>query len=217
MIISKEGWGLLSVLAVFILLFAYLGFYHRNSWMVFLFVLTVALFLLVAYFFRDPQRTTPSDPLAIVSPADGKVVAVDRIEEDRYIDGSAQRVAIFLSIFDVHINTIPFGGQVDFLDYKRGRFFPAFREEAAAANQHVFIGLMTPYGKLAFKQIAGAVARRIVCRLRMDDEVKTGHKFGMIKFGSRVEIYMPDWATPTVKVGDRVRAGESVIGRANEK
>ncbi|MBN1543036.1 phosphatidylserine decarboxylase family protein [candidate division KSB1 bacterium] len=215
--ISSEGWGMLAGLASFAVLVGYLAFSRSNPWMIAVFVITALFFLLTLYFFRDPQRTAPADPKAIVSPADGRVVAVDRITEDRFIEGSAQRVAIFLSIFDVHINTIPFAGQVDFLDYKHGRYLPAFREEAATANQHVLIGLVTDHGKLAFKQSAGIIARRIVCRLRLGDRVKAGEKFGMIKFGSRVEVYMPDWAKPTVQIGDRVRAGESIIGRVDEK
>ena len=203
-------------MAAFAALVGYLGFIRDNAWLIALFVVTVVLFVLVVYFFRDPQRSTPEDPLTIISPADGRIVAVDTIEESRFIQGPVQRIAIFLSLFDVHINTIPYDGEVDFLEYKRGRYLPAFKEEASEANQHVFIGMITPNGKLAFKQSAGWVARRIVCRLRMGDKVKKGEKFGMIKFGSRVEVYLPAWAKPAVQVGDRVRAGETIVGRVDE-
>lgn len=214
---SKEGIGTIIGLFLFAVLLGYVGFRFRNTPMIVLFGINIALLVLSVYFFRDPERHPPDDPRAIVSPSDGKVIDVIEMTEPEFIEGKATRIAIFLSIFDVHVNYVPYEGVVEYLRYNRGKFHPAYSDKASQENEHTVIGLETEHGKLLFKQMAGIAARRVVCHLRMGDHVKTGQKFGIIKFGSRMEVFIPSWATVTVKRGDRLRAGESVIAMVNEK
>jgi len=215
--VSTEGTGTIIGLVVFAALLGYLGFHFHNNVIIVLFYLNVILVGFSFYFFRDPKRTPPDDPNVIVSPADGKVIEIVEMDEPEFIEGKATRVAIFLSLFDVHINYVPYEGVVEYLRYNKGKFHPAYSDKASNENEHAIIGLETKYGKLLFKQMAGIAARRVVCRLKMGEHVTTGQKFGIIKFGSRMEVYIPDWAQVTVKKGDRLRAGESVIARVNEK
>jgi len=216
-ILSKDGLGIFLGLVAFSIASGALGYASRNGVVLGLFVLTSALGLFTLYFFRDPLRQPPADPRAMVSPADGKVLDVTKVQEPNFIGGEAMRIAIFLSVMDVHINYVPYAGTVSYLKYNKGKFYRANIPSASDENEHTFIGVESDLGKYAFKQSAGLIARRIVCRLKLGDKVKTGEKFGMIKFGSRMEIFLPSWATVTIKEGDRLRAGESVIAIANEK
>src|SRR5262245_60584517 len=159
----------------------------------------------VAFFFRNPKREIPSDPRAIVSPADGKVVKVERV-------GSVTKVSIFLSIFDVHVNRSPIAGRIEAIDYKKGRFRPAFNHAASVDNERNVIMVAQGNVKLVFTQIAGIVARRIVCWKRVGDMVSKGELIGLIRFGSRVDVLFPAGTEATVKPGMRVRGGASVIG-----
>ncbi len=214
---SKDGLGILIGVSVFAVALGAVGFSSRNVIVIALFSLTAALALFTVYFFRDPLRRPPADPRAMVSPADGKVLEISSVEEPIFIGGEATRIAIFLSVMDVHVNYVPFRGTVGCLKYNKGKFYRANVPAASEENEHTFIGVQSEHGRYAFKQSAGFIARRIVCRLRLGDKVETGQKFGMIKFGSRMEIFLPSWATVTVKKGDRLRAGESVIALVNEK
>ncbi|NOY58062.1 MAG: phosphatidylserine decarboxylase family protein [Calditrichaeota bacterium] len=213
----KEGFGIVGVLAFFAALFGYLYFQDDNILMAVFAGMTLFLAVFSIYFFRDPLRKPPSDTGVIVSPADGRVVEVAEIEEPIFMGEKTTRVAIFLSLFNVHVNYVPFAGVVDYIKYSRGKYLRADRPEASEENVHTFIGLKTEHGKLAFKQSVGIIARRIICYLRLGDEVTTGQKFGLMKFGSRMEVYVPSWATVNVKKGDRLRAAESVIATINEK
>ena len=214
--ISSEGIATFVGLGLFAAVLGAVGYGYENPVMIVLFYVSLILFVFSIYFFRDPERTPPDDPDAILSPADGRIIAIDETTENKYIGESVKRVSIFLSVFNVHVNRIPFAGQVDYMDYRRGQFLPAYRPEASEANQYMFVGLETGAGKIAFKQSAGILARRIVCHLRIGDQVTAGARFGIIKFGSRMEIFMPLSAKVVVKVGDRVRAGENIIGKLNE-
>ncbi|NIA28612.1 MAG: phosphatidylserine decarboxylase family protein [Actinobacteria bacterium] len=213
----KEGFGIIAVLAFFAALFGYLYFQCDNILMAVFAGMTFILALFSIYFFRDPLRKPPSDTGVIVSPADGRVVEVVEIEEPIFMGEKTTRVAIFLSLFNVHVNYVPFAGIVDYIKYSKGKYLRADRPEASEENVHTFIGLKTEYGKLVFKQSVGIIARRIICYLHLGDEVTTGQKFGLMKFGSRMEVYVPSWATVNVKKGDRLRAAESVIATINEK
>ncbi len=215
--ISKEGIPTLLGVMLFTLALGWLGYQSGNPAMIGVFYLFAILFIFCLYFFRDPKRTLPKESNAIVSPADGKIVEIKTVNESLYLKQEVTRVAIFLSIFDVHVNYVPLGGQVDYVKFKRGTFLPAYKAQASESNQFTLVGMNTPFGKMAFKQSAGLVARRIVCHLRYGQEVPTGYKFGIIKFGSRAEVYLPKGATLLIKEGDRLRAGESVIARVDEK
>jgi phosphatidylserine decarboxylase len=157
------------------------------------------------YFFRDPERKIPAGPVA-VSPADGKVVVITP-------ENGGTRVSIFLNVFDVHVNRTPIPGRVSSVRYQEGQFLVASREEASHSNEQNVITVEGPLGRVEFKQIAGLIARRIVCYVKPGDTVAAGERVGLIKFGSRVDIqFEPDWEI-AVRVGQRVSAGSSVIAR----
>ena len=178
--------------------------------------LSLALALLVAYFFRDPERTSPADPGVVVAPADGKVVGVGPSEEP--IRGSAERAAtrisIFLSIFDVHVQRAPLAGRVTEYGYRPGRYLAAWRPEAARVNERASLRVETESGPIEVRQVAGLVARRIVTYPRGGDRVEKGERIGLIRFGSRVELLVPeDWRV-TIRPGDRVRGGSTPVALA---
>jgi len=179
------------------------------------FVLT---FIWVLAFFRDPKRVLPKGEHRLVAPADGVIYDIGEVDEPDFLGEKATRVGIFLSIFDCHINRVPCSGTVEKLKYKRGQFFSALKaKHCSAKNESNFIGLANAAGtgtKVAVKQIAGQIARRIVCDLREGDVVERGQQFGMIKFGSRTELFIPKSANFTIKVklGGAVRAGKTIMG-----
>ena len=181
---------------------ALVGGLFSVSWSLPLFL--VAAFCL--YFFRDPERTIPEGPVA-VSPADGKVV---QVWTD---DDGARRVSIFLNIFDVHVNRSPIAGKITEQEYKSGRFMMAHREAASLENEQNTLAIEGPDGRLVVRQIAGLIARRIVCDKQVGDAVEKGERFGLIKFGSRTDVFLgPEWEL-TVAEGDRVRGGSSILAR----
>jgi phosphatidylserine decarboxylase len=164
------------------------------------------------FFFRDPEREIPSGKGLVVSPADGKVIAIEDIDEPEFMGGPAQRISIFLSVFDVHVNRVPVEGVVNLRRYQRGRFHVASLPEASVENEQSVIGIASPWGRVLFKQIAGLIARRIVCDLQTGHRVQRGERFGIIKFGSRMEIYLPREVEIKIRLRDKVRAGESILG-----
>jgi phosphatidylserine decarboxylase len=171
-----------------------------------------ALAFFTAYFFRDPERQVPADPRLVVSPADGKVVVVAPAPPDQPLGPGASQVSIFLSIFDVHVNRAPIGGRIAAVDYHPGEFLPAFDEKASLRNEQNSVTIDGGTLRVVFKQIAGLIARRIVFRKKVDDAVACGERVGLIKFGSRVDVFLPREVEVRVKVGDRVRGGLSVLG-----
>jgi phosphatidylserine decarboxylase len=188
---------------------------HRfTHWRVFIVLGAVfgLLLLFTLYFFRDPERAVPEGAGRIVSPADGRIVDISECEEPSFIGGKAVRVAIFLSVWDVHVNRIPIDGRVTHLEYRKGEFRKAFEAEASEVNERMEIGIESPYGRFLVRQIAGILARRIVCRVRKGDAVERGARFGMIKFGSRTELFLPAGTRLRVKTGERVKGGETIIG-----
>jgi phosphatidylserine decarboxylase len=165
-------------------------------------------------FFRDPDRIIPPEPNAIVSPADGKVVSAGPVERTRFCEGSCQKISIFMSVLNVHVNRIPIDGKVKKVGYHPGKFFAANLDKASLENEHNAVFLETADGKpLCSVQVAGLIARRIICNVQPGDDVCRGQRYGMICFGSRLDVYLPDDAETKVAVGDKVRAGSSVIGR----
>ena len=169
-----------------------------------------AVFLLLGafslWFFRDPDRVVPTGPGIVVSPADGTVVAVTG-------DPEGPSVAIFLSVFNVHVNRSPIAGRVTDVSYRRGRFLAAFDERAGEMNERSEILVEGESGAVRVRQIAGVLARRIICKVRPGDRLAAGERFGLIRFGSRTDLRMPPGSTVAVSVGDKVRGGASVIGR----
>ena len=166
------------------------------------------------YFFRDPERTPPGDPDAVLAGADGLIAGVADVREDRYLRADAVRVSIFLGLFDVHVNRAPIAGRVAFLGYFPGRRFFTFQEKSSEHNQHSKILIEGERSRCLIHQIVGPVCRRVVYWLELGRHVRKGEPIGMMKFGSRLDMYFPrqDVAV-VVKRGDRVRAGESVVAR----
>lgn len=173
----------------------------------------VAFGLFTVFFFRDPNRTIPSGDGVVVGPADGKVVLIDEPEDSPHYEGPCKRVAIFLSLFNVHVNRAPFAGTVVDTSHQPGGYLNAAKLEAGDQNEAMTIRMDTARGPMTVRQIAGLVARRIVCPLQPGDELATGERFGMIKFGSRTELYLPLDAQICVKMGETVRGGSTVIAR----
>ena len=200
-----------------LLILAVLGWRLTDSW-VFLIttVIFVCLMILTLYFFRDPDRVIPAGKGLVVSPADGRIVRVEESVLLPMYKVPAKRIAIFLSLGDVHINRVPVSGRVVSLEYTPGCYRPAFSHHSSESNEQQLIGIKGTMGKVYIKQIAGMVARRIVCRLRVGDRIRRGERFGMIKFGSRIELYLPSSVTLKVSEGERVRGGETIIGVSHD-
>ncbi len=170
----------------------------------------------LAIFFRDPARAIPGEDGLYYASADGKVVVVERVNEPIFLQREALRIAIFMSISDVHVNRTPGKGVVIFTRHVPGKFIQAFRPEAALENEQNLIGIEHGRDRFLIKQIAGILARRIVCSVRPDDELEAGDRIGMIKFGSRVELYLPTDCQALIQTGDIVRAGITPVARCSD-
>jgi phosphatidylserine decarboxylase len=182
-------------------------------------VAIVPLFLAVGFclwFFRDPERVAPEDDRVVVSPADGRVVAIVPEREDRFLNALATRVSIFMSPLDVHVNRSPVTGTVRQVQHTEGKFRAAFSDKSSLDNERNAVVLESGGKRFVLVQIAGALARRIVCHVGPGDRLERGQRFGMIMFGSRVDVFLPPGVQPTVSKGERVRAGTSVLGRVQE-
>ena len=183
-------------------------------------ILSVVVWLLffeVSYFFRDPERHIPQDPKIIVSPADGKIIKVTTVKEDSFLKQKCLRLSIFMNIFSVHVNRSPIAGTIEYYHYNPGKFISAFKEKASLDNEQVSIGIRGEvHGKaevkVLAKLIAGLIARRIVVWKHKGDRVTQGERMSLIKFGSRVDLYLPLNMELKIKVGDWVKAGETIIG-----
>jgi phosphatidylserine decarboxylase len=171
--------------------------------------------LFTLYFFRDPERKIVANPGQIVSPADGKIISIDEVEENDFLAERCKRVSIFLSVLDVHINRAPVGGTVEMVNYRPGKFAIASTDEASRNNESNEIGIGGEDIRVVVKQIAGAVARRIVCYCEPAANVQTGDRIGLIRFGSRTELYVPLDCEIFVKAGQKVKGGISLIGAYN--
>jgi phosphatidylserine decarboxylase len=204
--IAKEGLLFLIPAAVLTFFFWLLG------WKAVAF-LGIVLTLFIAFFFRNPKRKIPNLQNVILSPADGKVIYVGEAQEKRYLQDKALKISIFMSVFDVHINRSPVSGKVFKTVYNPGEFFVANAEKSSLLNEQNAIILLTEDRfKILVVQIAGLVARRIVCYAKAGGLLKRGEIFGLIRFGSRVDLYLPLSVNPLVRVGQKVKGGESIIG-----
>ena len=204
--IALEGLPFILPLAALLLLFLLLDFY-RTSMVFFL------LCLFTIWFFRNPDRTAPGDEKSILSPADGKVLTVEELVEGEILHKNVKKVSIFMNIFNVHVNRVPTSGTVRKIRYTPGKFFSANLDKASSLNERSALLVVGDDGtEIMTTQIAGLIARRIVCWVKEGMAVERGERFGLIRFGSRLEVFMPPEARVAVDKGDRVRAGETVIG-----
>jgi phosphatidylserine decarboxylase len=202
--IAAEGWGFILVPLVLAALLTWAGWVKTA-------VALGALAAFMVFFFRDPDRAVPTTPRAILAPADGKVMAVGPVADDPFV-GPAQAVSIFLSPLDVHVNRSPLAGLVVGVEYRPGAKMAAYRAEASEQNERTSIAIQGDGARVVVRQIAGVLARRIVCRVSPGDRLSSGERFGLIKFGSRTDLIVPASARLQVKAGDRVRGGETVMG-----
>jgi len=198
----------------FIIIFAAISLALFYFWIPFGF-LGIILTIWCTYFFRDPERITPNRPGLVISPADGVVCAIDEVhwpQELRFGGATVWRISIFMNVFNVHVNRIPIAGTIAKMEYVEGKFFNASLDKASEDNERQLIAMKTPVGaEIAIVQIAGLIARRIVCYAEPGQKVKPGERFGIIRFGSRVDLYLPKGCEPLVIIGQTTIAGETVL------
>lgn len=209
---TKYGYNTMGI--VFIVVFVLIAisiFLDNNYIRVPLLLLSAFLVIFTLNFFRDPERSVPNKSNIVVSPADGRVLFVKDVLDDKFLNSKAKMVAIFMSPLNVHVNRIPITGKVEYVKYIQGEYLAAFEDKASERNERNEIGITNPAGKVFFTQIAGFVARRIVSDLKVGDSVNIGNRFGMIKFGSRVDIIVPEQWQVKVKKDDNVTAGETIL------
>jgi phosphatidylserine decarboxylase len=202
---APEGYPFIGVFAAMTVIVAYF-----TAWGA---IVPLFLTLFMLYFFRDPDRVIPGDPNVFVAPADGKVIVVRDFFEQRYLNAETKQVSIFMSPANVHVNRAPCDGRVKKVVHNKGCFFAAYKEEACIRNENIEMVLETQYGDVLVRQVAGFLARRAVCRKKEGDALSRGERYGMIKFSSRLDIYLPKNSKISVNIGDMIKAGETIIGR----
>ncbi len=213
--IAREGYSNIAFVLLLSIGISVLAGLYINHWIAYL-IYAIALFLVIfiLFFFRDPDRVTPDDDSLIISPADGKVVMVKEIEEEIYLKGKATQISIFLSPMNVHVNRVPASGTIEYVKYHPGVYLMAWDERASSMNERADFGLKLNSGlKIFFRQITGFLARRIVYSITETDRVKAGDRFGMMKFGSRMDVLVPEEVQVMVREGDHTVAGESILGK----
>jgi len=209
---TKYGYTTIGVVAIISFLLLVLSFFIQNTpAKIVLLSSAAAILILTLNFFRDPDRKTPETDGIIVSPADGKVIVVKSNLSNYFVGENVNLISIFMSPLDVHVNRIPVSGTIENLKYHEGKYLAAFDEHAMNKNERMEIGINSNYGKVLFTQVAGFLARRIVTELNVGDTVKIGDRFGMIKFGSRVDVIVPAEFKSNVKLNDKVKAGETIL------
>ncbi len=213
MAITKYGYDVFFTITAicFILLLAAVVFVDPKGLKYGLIAFSILFFGFTLNFFRDPERVTPAGDNLVIAPADGKIIVIKQTEEKEYFRGETTQISIFMSPVNVHVNRSPISGTVTHFRYVKGEYFAAFEDKASEKNEQTIIGLEGSRGKVLFKQIAGFIARRIVCNLKPGDQTTAGERFGMIKFGSRVDLFVPASAEIKVRVGDATVAGETVL------
>jgi phosphatidylserine decarboxylase len=204
--VAPEGWPFIAIAWILVAVLAWF-----RLWPAVVLWLPIAVWVLA--FFRDPVRSGPRGDDLILAPADGKVVSVIPNEEPAFVRGQTTRVSIFMNVFDVHVNRYPARGRVAYRHYMEGRFLNAAGDKASSDNEQSSVGLDSPRGRILIRQIAGLVARRIVTDHAEGTEVMQGDRMGLIRFGSRVDVFLPAPAAAMVRPGDVTRAGQTVIGQ----
>lgn len=205
-LIAEEGYPFIILSLVITIIIAVLGI----KW---LFALSSLISLFVICFFRNPERFFQEKEKIVISPADGKVIKLENVDMNDAIAGKFKKISIFMNVFNVHVNRIPYGGKIEAINYYEGKFLSAHLDKASSDNERNAIQIRTDNEALIWVvQIAGLIARRIVCWVKVGDKVKKGERLGLIRFGSRVEVYLPEDSRITVKIGEKVKAGETPLG-----
>lgn len=208
----KEAKTILLLLAFVIIFLGIMTVAFQLKSALVLLCLALACLGATLYFFRSPDRQVPAGEALVLAPADGKIIAIEDHQEDIFLKAPSTKVSIFLSVFNVHVTRNPIDGKVAYQQYAPGTFAMAFADCASLANEHNAVGIENRQCRVLFKQISGFVARRIVSYLQVGQQVDKGAVCGMIKFGSRVDIFLPKQVKISVKLGDKVKAGESIMG-----
>ena len=205
--------GLLFIAIAAVVAASAFGFaISRRSWGLWLFAFVLLLLALwVAYFFRDPERTGQRGPSLVVAPADGKLIMITEVEEPAFIQGRAIRLSIFMNVFNVHVNRYPVDGTVKYVHYNKGKFINAAAEKSSLENEQMSVGVETGKYRVLVRQIAGLIARRIVTYSKINDNVKQGERMGIIRFGSRVDVFIPVGSKVLAKLGETTTAGVMVL------
>lgn len=211
---AKDGYSTIGVTLLVSAILA-VGGYFLGSWYAYVFYFLAAfLTVFTLYFFRNPSRNIPDDDNILLAPADGKVIVLKKVEYNKYLQGPGTQISIFLSPLDVHVNRVPITGKVEYAAYFEGQYLVAWHEKASELNERSEFGVVHASGlKVFFTQITGYIARRITFHLKEGDSVKAGYLFGMMKFGSRMDIIVPESVQLDVKQGDRVVGGETILAR----
>ena len=209
---TKYGYNTMGIVFIVVFVLIVLSIFLDNNFIrIPLLLLSAFLIIFTLNFFRDPERTVPGKSNIVVSPADGRVLFVKDVLDENFLNSKAKMVSIFMSPLNVHVNRIPISGKVEYVKYIQGEYLAAFEDKASERNERNEIGITSPAGKVFFTQIAGFVARRIISDLKVGDSVNIGNRFGMIKFGSRVDIIVPEQWQVKVKKDDNVTAGETIL------
>ncbi len=210
--ITKYGYSTVAFITVAVFILLVISFYINNQYVRSgIIIFSVIFMIFTLNFFRDPERHSNAPANSVVSPADGTVILIKDVSDSVFIGGDAVQVSVFMTPLNVHVNRIPVSGKVTYLEYIKGEYLIASHEKADSKNERSVIGIESPFGKVLFTQVAGFVARRIVYDLEVGRDVVRTDRFGMIKFGSRCDIIVPKGSMISVKEGDKVKAGESII------
>ncbi len=205
--VARAGYPLIFVAAFTTAILALLGLTTLT-------LIGLVVTFCICGFFRDPDRVIPAEKGLVVSPADGKVVAAGVVKNSPFFNGECMKISIFMSVFNVHVNRVPYNGRVKEIDYYPGKFFSANLDKASQQNEHNAVLIEMENGQpLYVVQIAGLIARRIICHLKPEDQVRRGQRFGLICFGSRLDVYLPTDIKLKSTVGDKVKAGTSILGQ----
>jgi phosphatidylserine decarboxylase len=214
---TKYGYTTIGIVAAVSIIIFFLGLYQSNGILKISFIiLSLVLLIFTFSFFRDPDRKSPGKDNIVVSPADGRVLFVKEVDDNNYINEKAKQISIFMSPLNVHVNRIPIDGKVEYLKYHPGKYLAAFEDKASEVNERSEFGIYSKYGRVFFRQVAGFIARRIVYDIKLGDSVHQGERFGMIKFGSRVDVIVPFNWHEKVKKDDKVTAGETILFEINK-
>jgi phosphatidylserine decarboxylase len=213
----KENKQISWFLGIFTVILVISCIFSPGGWLLAATMLILSLFLFTLYFSRDPERHVPHEPGMVLAPADGRIIKIKNQQEPKFCHGNVQVVSIFLRPWDVHVNRAPVEGLIAYSEYRRGRFHPAFFKKSAKENEQQWTGIENGEGRFLLKQVAGILARRIVCNVQIGNYVGQGQKFGFIRMGSLVELYMPQQYQIAVRKGQLVRAGETILGRLSSE
>lgn len=210
--ITKYGYFTVGLIVFISLVLIAVGLFLSNAILKYTLVLIGLFFIgFTLNFFRDPERKIPQGENLIISPADGKIISIRETFDSEYLNSECFKISIFMSPLNVHVNRIPIAGEVEYLKYYPGKYLVAFEEKSSENNERMTVGLISKFGKIKFTQIAGFIARRIVNELKVGQKVSPGEKFGMIKFGSRVDVFLPKTVNLKINLNQKVFAGETIL------